>query len=93
MFKCVVEMFGLPPNITELRQVEVKVEDGASPRDVVTALRCAIPALEGRVMHSEEDRLVDDYGFYINGCFYTGDQEVKLKEGDRIVLLTLASGG
>jgi len=93
MFRCMVEMFGLSDEITALRKAEVELKDGASPRDVVAALRREIPALEGSVIRCGEDRLVDDYGFYINGRFYSGDEEVHLKAGDRIVLLALATGG
>ena len=93
MFKCTVEMFGLPEEITDRRKVEVELKDGASPRDVVAALRREIPALEGPVIRCGEDQLVERYGFYINGRFYTGDEEVQLKDGDRVVLLTLATGG
>jgi len=93
MIKFLVEMFGLSPEITGLQEVEVELEDGASPTDVIARLRREIPALEGPVIRCEEDRLVEHYGFYINGRFYTGDEEVQLKDGDRIVLLALASGG
>ena len=93
MFTCVVEMFGLSEEMTGRQKVEVELKDEASPRDVVAALRCEIPALEGPVIRCGEDRLVDLYGFYINGRFYTDDEEVQLKEGDRVVLLALARGG
>jgi molybdopterin converting factor small subunit len=93
MFRCIVEMFGLSDEITGLRKVEVELKDGASPRDVIAALRREIPALEGPIIRCGENQLVDHYGFYINGRFYAGDEEVQLKDGDRIVLLALASGG
>jgi molybdopterin converting factor small subunit len=93
MFRCTVEMFGLPEEITDRRKVEVELKDGASPRDVVAALRRKIPALEGCIICSGEDRLTESYAFNINGRFYTGDEEVQLKDGDRVVLLTLATGG
>ena len=93
MFRCVVEIFGLPEEITCRPKVEVRLKDGASPRDVIAALRREVPALEGPVIRCGEDQLVDYFGFYINGRYYTSDEEVQLKDGDRIVLLALASGG
>ena len=93
MIKCVVEMFGLPHRITELREVELRLKNGANLRDVVAALRCAIPALEGRVIRAGEDRLTEYYAFSINGQFYINDQDIKLKDGDSVMLLTLATGG
>jgi len=88
-----VEIFGLPEEVTGPPKVEVRLKDGASPSDVIAALRSEIPALEGPVIRRGENKLADSFGFYINGCYYTGDEEVQLKDGDRIVLLALASGG
>ncbi len=93
MVKCTVELFGVPPEITDARAIEVQVKDGATPADVVAALRKSVPALEGPIIAPGEDHLTEVFGFYINGQFYTGDDEVRLKTGDRIVLLALAMGG
>ena len=95
MFRCMVEIFGLPEEITCESKVEVRLEDGASPKDVIAELRREVPALEGPVIRYGEDQLVDYFGLYINGSYYTsdGDEEVKLKDSDHIVLLALASGG
>ena len=93
MIKYVVEMFGLPHQITELREVELKLKDGANLGDLIVALRCAIPALEGRVIRAGEDRLTEYYAFSINGQFNFNDQDVQLKDGDSVMLLTLATGG
>lgn len=93
MFRCSVEMFGIEDEITGRQKVEVELKDGASPRDVIAALRSEIPVLEGPVIRHGEDQLLGHYGFYINGRFYAGDEEVQIKKGDRIVLLALATGG
>ena len=88
-----IEMFGLPSNITKLRKIRLKLNEGASLRDLVAALQQAIPTLDGPVIQAGENQLVDRYGFNINGLFYTGKQEFKLKRGDKIALMTLATGG
>ena len=88
-----MEIFGLPEEITGPPKVEVRLKDGTNPRDVIAALRREVPALEGLVIRRGEDQLADYFGFYINGSYYTGDEEIQLKDGDRIVLLALASGG
>ena len=93
MFRCMVEIFGLPEEIIGPPKVEVRLKDGANPRDIIAALRREIPELEGPVIRRGEDQLADSFGFYINGYYYTGDDEVQLKDGDHIVLLALASGG
>ena len=93
MIRCVVELYGLPRQVTELREVEVGLEDGASLREVVAALKREIPALEGPVTRAGEDRLLEYYAFNVNGHFYFDDREVQLQDGDHVLLLTLASGG
>ena len=93
MNRCIVQLFGLPHEITELHEVEVELKDGANLGDVIAALRREIPALEGRVIRAGENRLMEHCAFNINGRFYLDDREVQLQNGDRIRLLTLATGG
>ena len=93
MKRCTVQLFGLPHEVTELREVEVELKDGANLGDVIAALRREIPALEGRVIRAGENRLMEHCAFNINGRFYLDDREVQLQDSDRILLLTLATGG
>ncbi len=93
MNRCIVQLFGLPREITELREVEVGLKDGANLRDIITALRREIPALEGRVIHAGENRLMEHCAFNINGRFYLGSEEIQLQDDDHVLLLTLATGG
>ncbi len=93
MKRYIVRLFGLPHEATKLPEVEVELKDGANLGDIIAALRRAIPTLEGNVIRAGEDRLIENYGFNINGRFYLNDEEVQLKDGDRIALLTLATGG
>jgi len=93
MNRYIVQMFGLPHEVTELREVEVELKDGASLGDVVAALKRAIPALEGHIIRAGENRLMEHCAFNINGRFYSEDGEVRIQDGDRILLLTLATGG
>ncbi len=93
MFRCTVQLFGLPHQVTELRQVAVELKDGARLRDLIAALRREIPALEGHAIHAGENRLMERCAFNINGRFYLDDNQVQLQSSDRIALLTLATGG
>ena len=93
MKRCVVELFGLPREITELREVEITLKGGVSLGAVIAALRREIPALEGCVIRAGEDRLMGHYGFNINGHFYLDDGELQLQDGDHVLLLALAGGG
>ena len=93
MNRYIVQLFGLPREITELREVEVELNDGANLRDVIAALRHEIPALEGRVIHAGENRLMEHCAFNINGRLYLGGEEIQLQDDDHVLLLTLATGG
>jgi hypothetical protein len=93
LFKCVIGLFGLPPGIASEHKVEVELQDEASLTDVIAALRRAIPTLEGLVIRAGEDKLTEHYAFNINGRFYIDDNEIRVRSGDKIALLALASGG
>jgi molybdopterin converting factor small subunit len=93
MNRWVIPMYGLPREITEKREVEVELSEGAGMAEVVAALREKVPALEGRAIVPGEDRLVDEYKFNINGTFYFAGTDFKLKKGDRIALLVPMTGG
>jgi hypothetical protein len=93
MFNLKVEMFGLPSNATTLRDVNVELNDGASIPDLISALKKAIPALEGPVILEGAHRLTENYTFNINGHFYIGYEHLKLKPVDSVKLLLVASGG
>jgi molybdopterin converting factor small subunit len=93
MFKVVIPMYGLRREITELREVEVELRDGAGIAEVLRALKEKVPSLEGPVIRPGEDRLVAQYKFNINGRFYFDGQDFKLREGDRIALLVPMTAG
>jgi molybdopterin converting factor small subunit len=93
MNKWVIPMYGLPREITEKREIEVDLSDGAGMAEVVAALREKVPALEGHAIVPGENRLVDEYKFNINGTFYFTGMDFKLKKGDRIALLVPMTGG
>jgi molybdopterin converting factor small subunit len=93
LFKCVIGLFGLPHEIAGEPKVEIELKDEASLTDVIAALRHKIPELEGLVIRTGEDKLTEYYAFNINGRFYTDDKEIRIRRGDRVALLALATGG
>ncbi len=93
MFKCVIYMYGLPYEITTLREVEAELSDGAGMAEVVAALREKVSALEGPVIRTGQDRLEENYKFNINGNFYYDSMDFQLHPGDRIALLVPVTGG
>jgi len=86
-------MYGLPQEITTLREIEVELEDGAGMAEVVATMKRKIPALEGPVIRTGENRLERFYKFNINGNFYYDGMDFQLHRGDRIALLVPVTGG
>ena len=96
MIKCIVEFFGVPIKTTETK-VEIELKEGAKLKDVIAALRYKLPALEGKIIVPEQDLMVEGYTFNIHGHFfvdgYDNDQDIQLKNDDRIAVLTIPTGG
>ncbi len=86
-------MYGLPYEITTLREVEVELNEGAGMAEVTAALKEKIPALEGPVIRTGQDRLQANYKFNINGDFFYDGMDFQLHPGDRIALLIPVTGG
>lgn len=93
MFKIKVQMYGLLPEVTTDREVELELPEGAGMSEVVAAMRKKIPTMEGIVIRPGENRLADEFKFNINGRFYYDGSDFTLKPGDRIALLVPATGG
>jgi molybdopterin converting factor small subunit len=93
MAKWKIPMYGLPREITPLREVEVDLRDNATMAEIIAAMKEKIPTLEGPVIRRGENRLVDQFKFNVNGNFYFDGQDFTLHQGDRIALLVPITGG
>jgi len=99
MLKCVVDMYGLPLGVTDLTSVEIQIEEDARLKDIIAALKHEVPGLEGQVILPGKDCLAGDYLLNIDGKLHASHTEdesevlTSLKDGDRIALLPLSSGG
>ena len=93
MIRATVEMYGLSREVSGVPSVEVKLENNARLGDVITALRKEIPALEGTVINENENRLEDVCIFNINGQFYHDENDIPIKDGEHVRILSLATGG
>ena len=92
-YKFNIPMYGLRREITEKREVEVELRDGANMAEVIAAMKQKLPALEGEVIRPGENRLAEEYKFNINGQFYFDGSDFELHPGDRIALLVPMMGG
>jgi molybdopterin converting factor small subunit len=92
-FECTIPMYGLPRELTVVKEVKVSLEDGAGMARVIAAMREKVPALEGPVFRRGQDRLAENYKFNLNGRFYFDGEDFRLHPGDRIALLVPVTGG
>ena len=93
MFKGVIPMYGLPYEITTVREVAVELNDGAGMAEVIAAMKEKVPSLDGPVFRAGESRLEENYKFNISGHFYYAGMDFQLHSGDRIALLVPVTGG
>ena len=93
MIKCIVEMYGIALEVSGINEVALELEDGAHLEELIAELRNKVPALEGTVIKSDENRLTERCLFNIDGRFYFYEEDTELKDGSRLRLLTLATGG
>jgi molybdopterin converting factor small subunit len=94
LITCYVEFYGLSSELAGRKEVALKLQqDKAGIPDIVAALRKEAPALDGAVLKEGHNSLMDNQALNISGQFYHSDDDVILKDGDRIRILTMATGG
>ena len=93
MVKIAIEIYGVSPGITSLHRVEVELQGEPDTGNLLKGLKAVIPALDGTVIDSKSNELLEGYALNIDGQFYRHRINKKLAGGEHIVLLSLASGG
>jgi molybdopterin converting factor small subunit len=91
---CTIELYGTSAEIAGTNEIILELPgENAGMEEVVEAIKIQLPKLDGIVFKKDENILADDQAFNINGCFYSGNDEIIVYDGDRIRLLTAATGG
>ena len=94
MITCTVEFYGLAGEIAGRKEAALSLgESRAGIPEIVATLRKEVPALDEIVLQKEQDLLADNQVLNVDGRFYQNGDELDLKDGDRIRLLTIATGG
>ncbi len=88
-----VELFGLPRLRSGLRELELELASGVSRREVVGALAQACPTLVGNGLREDLTDLEDGYLFNRNGTAFLGGEDIDLRTGDCLLLLSSQAGG
>lgn len=93
MNRHVVELFGIPRQLAGAPEVELELPAGATLLEAVAALGGKVPGLVGRVIAEDGTSLIEPYALNLNGRAFVPSLEVRLRPGDRIVLMTRSAGG
>lgn len=91
--KLTVEMFGLARRLTQEKAVEIEVNEGATLRDVATALTNRYPVLIGQVFAPQTNEFVAPYFFVIDGKRPAQSLDIQIQEGQKLVLMFQEAGG
>ena len=94
MITCTIELYGSSAELAGTNEVVLELPGiSVGMKELVIALKNRLPELDGIVMKKDEYLLADDQAFNIDGRFYSGSDEIAVHNGDRIRLLTAATGG
>jgi hypothetical protein len=91
--KATVEFLGPVRLATNLKEVEVPLADRADLQDIAHFLCESFPKLIGRVFNSKTLQPKEPYRFSVNGRSITKDMQLRISDGDRIMLVSIDSGG
>ena len=94
MITCTIELYGISAELAGTNEVVLDLPGmDAGMKELVMALKHRLPELDGIVFKTNENILADDQAFNIDGRFYSGCDNISVHDGDRIRVLTAATGG
>jgi len=90
-----VELLGLSRLVTGTREVSVEMPDEATYRDLVYALSEIYPGLVGNVIQADRRNLQAPNIFNLNARQMVQSRQMddRLREDDRIILMSISAGG
>lgn len=93
MIACTVELFGVARLIARASVIHLDLPEGATFADVFGELANRAPALAGRVIARDGQRLVDGYACNVNGLEFVRSSAGTVGTGDNIAILSADAGG
>lgn len=90
-----VEFSSISRMLTGEKELILQLEKGADVRNVVQALGKRYPQLLGQIIEKDGQSLIPTNLFSVNGekIIHESDLRFQPEEGDRLILLSLLSGG
>ena len=90
---CTVELFGMAQLLAKTKTVSLALPQEATLAEVFAALAERLPILVGRVITPEKNQLVGGCACNVNGLEFVRNPTVKVKTGDRVLILSADAGG
>lgn len=91
--RVIVEFFGVPRRLTGIAEKPVEVPDDADLRRLLHSVRVQFGALSPSVISPDTGELVPPYMLSIDGVTVPRDLGHRLREGDRVLILSSLVGG
>lgn len=90
-----VEFSSISRVLTGRKELTLDLQKGANIGDVVRALGKACPQLLGEIIEKDGKSMIPTNIFSVNGqkIIHESDVQYQPDEGDRLILLSLLSGG
>ena len=90
-----VEFSSISRVLTGKKEMMLDLHKGANIGDVISALGKAYPQLLGEIIEKNGESMIPSNIFSVNGekIIHESDLQYQPDEGDRLILLSLLSGG
>ena len=90
---CTVELFGVARLLAKTRVISLSLAPDATLAQVLSAVAQRLPVLVGRVINPDATGLLPGFGCNINGIDFVRDRETKIRQHDKIFILSADAGG
>jgi molybdopterin-guanine dinucleotide biosynthesis protein A len=91
--QCTVEFFGVAQLLAKTRIISLALPREATYSHLFAALAKQLPILVGRVISPEGDKLVSGCACNVNGVEFIRNPAIKVKAGDKVLILSADAGG
>jgi len=90
---CTVELFGMAQLLAKTKNVSLVLPQEATLAQLFAALAEQLPILVGQVISPDKNQLVGGCACNLNGLEFVRNPTVKVKTGDRVLILSADAGG
>ena len=95
MIQVTIEFIGLSRILTHQKTLHLEIESTTTYRSIINLLAEKFPALSGQIITTDGQHLMDSNMISINGKHMIEEDAMESSpvDGDRIILMSILSGG